>query len=137
MKKLATLLLALLLSLQTLSAFAGYDEPLFVTITSDCCSTCQKLKPVVEDLEYDYGSQVTFLTLDVSTRNSIEESRQKANEYGIGNFFEKNLGAVPRVAILCPGGEKVDKTFLGEIRKEIYRQALDELLLDTTKVCSL
>lgn len=112
------------------------DKPLFVTITSDCCYSCKKLKPVLEELQFEYDSRVTFVTLYVSGREQIEESRQKAEEYGIAEYFNSNKGMLPKVAILCPGTNKTDKEFLGEIRKEVYEQALDELLLDTSKICN-
>ena len=137
--KILTLIVAILsltLSLGIAQKVFADDNPIFVTITSDCCSTCQKLKPVVEDLEYEYGSQITFLTFNVSSRASLEEAKQIAEEHGISEFFNNNKNAVPKVGILCPGG-KAEKTFLGEIRKEVYEKAIDELLNDTTQLCSL
>ena len=137
MKNKITLSIILALTLNSGLALAFDDPPLFVTITSDCCYSCKKLKPVLEELQTEYDGQITFVTLYVSSREQIEESKQKADEYGISEYFNSNKGVVPKVAILCPGTNKTNREFIGEIRKEIYKQALDELLLDTSRICSL
>lgn len=128
--------MALAISFGTNNIASAHQDPMFVTITSDGCATCQKLKPTVDDLENEYGGQITFITLDVSSRNLLEEAKQIAENNGISNFFDNNKSAVPMVGILCPGG-KVEKTFLGETRKEVYEQALNKLLEDTNQLCSL
>ncbi len=132
-----TMILILGVSLSS-NAYAS-DEPLFVTITTEWCSTCKQLKPVIEQLEDDYSGQINFLTLNPSTKASLEESREKVSEYGEGvsDFFEKNKNTVPIVGILCPNGTKVEKTFIGETNIEAYEKALDELLADTNTICSL
>ncbi len=132
---------AILLMLSCLSAQAvkatDDSNPLFVTITMKECYTCQKLKPVIEKLENEYADRITFVTLDVSSKAALEESRQKAANFGIGDFFEKNRNALPAVGILCPGGFKVENIFSGETKIDTYEEALNKLLLDASKLCSL
>lgn len=137
--KIISAILAILLSIGCINISGATDEgnPIFVTITTGTCYSCKKLKPVIEELEYEYYGKVNFITLDVSNKSLFEESRQIAEEKGISKFFEENKGAVPRVGILCPDGVKTDKVFTGETRKEIYTEALDAFLTDTSKVCSL
>lgn len=130
-----TLIATLIFSMH--NAFAD-SNPFFVTITaSEYCSTCKKLEPVVEELENEYSSKVTFITLDVSSKDLLETSRVIARENGVEQFFEENTGLVPKVGILCPGATKVEKIFIGETRKEIYKEAIEKLLTDTSTVCSL
>ncbi len=136
-KKIFTTLFVLIFLTFTTSIAQASDEPLFVTITTEWCSTCKQLKPVLEELENQYSGQVNFLTLNPSTKELLEESRQKAEEYGIVEFFEKNKSVAPTVGILCPDGKKVDKVFIGEINIETYEHALDELLSDSNTICSL
>ncbi|OGI20417.1 MAG: hypothetical protein A3B68_02725 [Candidatus Melainabacteria bacterium RIFCSPHIGHO2_02_FULL_34_12] len=139
MKKIFLILIVILtfsMSFNVPSAFASSDNPLFVTITAESCHSCQKLKPVVENLENNFNGKVTFITLDITSRASIEEAKSKAQEYGIIDFFNKNKSTVPKVGILCPGG-KVEKEFLGEIDQNIYESALNELLTDPVHLCSL
>ncbi len=141
MKKYITFLLSLLILIGNSfigKAFAFDDEnPLFVTITAQSCYSCQKLKPVVKNLEENYQGRITFITLDVSSKNSIQESKETASQYGLDEFFDKNKNTLPKVGIICPGGKKVENEFLGEINQEVYEKALDGLLADSAQLCSL
>ena len=132
------ILLITLISFSLQAARASDDlNPLFVTITMKECYSCQKLKPVIEELKDEYNGRVTFVTLDVSSKASLEESKDTAETLGIESFFNENKKALPAVGIVCPGGTKVENVFAGETEKEIYKEALDKLLLDTSKLCSL
>lgn len=128
---------ALVINLILAPLASASDNLLFVTITTETCYSCQKLKPVIEELEYEYYGRIDFITLDVSNKYSIEESRRIAQEKGIIDYFEENKGVTPRVGILCPEHTKAEKIFTGETRKEIYKEALDHLLLEGTAICSL
>ena len=112
------------------------NSPLFVTITSEWCHTCKSLKPVIEELKTSYEDRVTFLTLVTSSKESLDESRDIAREYSILDYFEANKNTLPNVAIFCPGG-KLEKNFIGEVRKEIYTNALEEILTEENQLCSL
>ncbi len=137
-KSIILLLFILVTLTSSIPALAGDDtNPLFVTITAKSCYSCQKLKPVVESLKESYSDRITFLTLDVSSKSSIDESREIADQYGVSDFFENNKSTLPKVGIICPGGKKVEKEFLGEINQEVYVNALDELLADSYQICSL
>jgi len=117
---------------------ASYDSsPLFVTITMKECYSCQKIKPIFEELKNEYNDRVEFVTLDVSSKSSLEEAKETASNLGIESFFNENKNGLPAVGIVCPGGTKVENVFSGETDKEIYKEALDKLLLDTSKLCSL
>ena len=104
-RKIKMLVVAVMISLNLAIAQVTFADsnPLFVTITSEYCSSCQKLKPVLEELENEYSGQVTFLTFDVSSKSSLEDAKQTADAHGITKFFEDNKGLVPRVGIICPG----------------------------------
>ena len=138
MKKLFFILLITLISFSLEVAKASNNSnPLFVTITMKGCYSCQNLKPVIEELENEYSDRVTFVTLDVSSKTSLEESKETAETLGIESFFDENKKGLPAVGIVCPGGTKVENVFAGEIEKKIYKEALDKLLLDTSRLCSL
>lgn len=136
MKSIIRLILILILSLALYPAFAG-GTPEIVAITSTNCSSCKILESVLDDLENSYNGRVAFLRLYVSSKSSIEEAREKAEEFGITKFFEDNKAIVPTVGILCPGSAKAENIFIGETRKEVYEEALNKLLEDTEKLCSL
>lgn len=131
------LIAVVLIMLFSIKAAYANDNPLFVTITTDTCYSCKKLKPVIEELEYEYSGKINFITLNISSRSQIEEARQIAQWQGITRFFEENKNSVPRVGIVCPGGGKVEKVLTGEIRKEVYQKELDYILFDTKTICSL
>ena len=137
MKKIFIILLVLsLLSIKTTKAVAD-SNPLFVTITMKECYSCQKLKPVIEELKTEYGDRMKFITLDVSSKASLEASKETAAALGIETFFNENKKALPAIGIVCPGGTKVENVFSGETEKETYKEAIDKLLLDTSRLCSL
>ena len=121
------------------ATFAHENDPvLFAIITAeDWCATCQKLKPVVEELEYEYYGRVEFVKLDASSKYALEDAKRVADEKNIGEFFESHKTSLPTVGIFCPGGKKLEKSFIGETRKEAYKEALDVLLFDTPRICSL
>lgn len=134
-KRLIIILLTALFIFSSINNASANHDFMLVTISGENCSSCQKLVPVINDLEYEYGTKITFITLDVSSKSSIEESKQIAEEYGISDFFN-NKKAIPTVGIFCPGG-KLEKTFIGETRPELYKKAIDNLLLNQAEICSL
>ena len=135
-RKIITLLSVAAMILVAVPAYAD-ENPLFVTITMKECYSCQKLKPVIEELKNEYTGRVTFITLDVSSKTSLLEAKETATNLRIENFFNENKNSLPAVGIVCPGGTKVENVFSGEANKEIYKEALDKLLLDTSRLCSL
>lgn len=141
MNKLAKVFLALFFALalnaNIIFVSLAYDSPLVVVITASWCSSCQKVKPVIEELEYEYYGRIKFVTLDATSKYTLEEAKQLAEENNIIGFFNERKGSLPAVGIVCPGGTKVDKVFVGELRKEIYKEALDVLLFDAPRICSL
>ena len=137
MRAIFQIILILSLSLMVIEPVFASDSPEIVAITSSNCSACKSLEPVLDELENDYSGRVKVLRLYVSSKSSLEEAKEKAEENGITKFFEENKMLVPTVGILCPGGVKTENIFIGETRKEIYTAALDKLLADTEKLCSL
>lgn len=135
-KIITALLIASILSTGIVQRVFADDLPLFVTITANWCSSCQKLKPVIEELQYEYQGKLKFITLDTTSKSALEESRQVAENNGIGDFFNNNKSSLPKVGIFCPQG-KLEKSFTGEIRKETYKEVLSKFLEDSTKICSL
>ena len=113
------------------------ENPLFVTITAKWCTSCQNLKPSVEELEYVYNGKVDFLTLDISNKESLETSLKKAEEAGIAGFFNKNKINVPTVGIFCNSTSTPDKIFIGESNKAVYEKALEEMFSPNHQICSL
>ena len=133
--KLITAFIVILSFLIPQAAFCS-DGPTVAVVTSNNCSTCNQIKPIIKELEDNYGTQVEFVTFNLSSRGSLEEARQLASEKGLASFLEEHKATVPTVGILCPGG-KVEKLFVGETNSQIYKDALNEILLNMSNLCSL
>lgn len=136
--KTLTLMTISFLSVTLQAAFAIDERPIFALITAEkSCTACQQLKPIIEELKNEFTGKVNFITLDISSKDALQQSKQTAQDKGISKFFEDNKGLVPKVGILCPGGNKTEKLFTGEVRKEPYEEALNYILFDTATLCSL
>ncbi len=130
-----SLILVLLLITSTLGSYAS-DKPLFVTITSKFCITCKQLEPIVEELKSKYGEKIDFIKLDVSSKDSLEEAKNTASQYGISDYYDQNKMNIPNVGIFCLSANKPEKSFLGETNKKLYEDSLNELIVNSSKVCS-
>lgn len=134
MKKILTTLVLFLITIN--SSFAS-DNPSFVIITSKFCVTCKELEPIVEDLKSKYDGKISFIKLDVSSKDSLAESKELAQKNGLSEYYEKNKMNIPNVGLFCSGANNPEKSFLGETNKKLYEDAINELLTNTSKVCSL
>ena len=116
---LGSLLFCNLFKIPVLAFYPG-EKPLFVEISTDWCFACKMLKPIVEELKNEYGDKVEFVQLD-------PQAGQKATEYGVSDFFNKNKGVFPTVGVISFSG-KVDKVIVGANKKEAYEEILNNLL---------
>ena len=132
---LKTLILLLVLFFQTFSAQA-FAQFYFVTVSTQWCSACKMLKPVIEELKNEYGNQITFIDLDPTSDQSFAESMKIAQEYGITSFFNANRNAFPTVGILCASSPVPEKVIIGANPKQAYKDILDKLLLSEPGICS-
>ena len=108
-------------------AFYSQGKPFFVEISTDWCFACKMLKPTVEQLISEYGSEVEFVLLDPSNEDKAKIAEQKAQEYGITDFYNKNKNAFPTVGILRADGMQ-EKIIVGANDKHSYTEVLDRLL---------
>ena len=124
----------------TLSANAQYlsdGKPVFVEISTDWCFACKMLKPTIEELKRQYAGSVTFIHLDPTSEESLAQSIQLAQDYGVLDFFNANRNAFPTVGILCSSSSNAEKLIVGANAIDEYRNALNTLLADSSKTCSL
>lgn len=123
-----------------LSANAQYlsdGKPVFVEISTDWCFACKMLKPTIEELKRQYAGSVTFIHLDPTSEESLAQSLQLAQDYGVLDFFNANRNAFPTVGILCSSSSNAEKLIVGANAIDEYKNALNNLLADSTKTCSL
>lgn len=115
------------------SSYSSQGKPLLVEVSTSWCFACKLLKPTIEQLKSEYGSQVEFILLDASNEETSKFAAQIAEEYGITDFFNKNKNAFPTVGIISPGGN-VEKIILGAHDKITYSEVLNNLLGITSVV---
>ena len=113
------------------------DKPLFVIVSTDWCSACKVLHPVINELEAQYSGQISFLHLDASNEETVNASRLVAAQYGLSAYFDSNRNVVPKVGILCPGATVPDKVIIGASPKGVYIDAINSFILDPNKICSI
>ena len=115
-------------SLKVSAEFSNYygDKPVFVEVSTDWCFACNLLKPTIQELEKQYGSEVEFIRLNGSNEETIKQAEQLASEYGVADFFNKRK-AYPTVGIFSTSG-KLEKEIVGANAKEAYTTVLDGLI---------
>ena len=112
------------------------DKPLFVIVSTDWCYACKKLHPIIEELEAQYKGQVNFLSLDASSDDTVNASRQIAAQYGLAAYFDSNRNVFPKVGILCSGSTAPEKIITGAYGKETYIEVINTFILDPNKTCN-
>jgi thiol-disulfide isomerase/thioredoxin len=101
-------------------------KPFVVKIHADWCGSCKATEATWTRVEKDLGDQATVVQLDVSDRVAYSESAAKAEELGIGEFFQEYRSRTGTVAILdCETLEPVE-VLAGERDFEKYREAVEK-----------
>ena len=100
-------------------------KPVVVDIYADWCAGCKKIKPTLEALKKEYGSEATFVVFDVTDKAKIKESEAKAKELGLSDVFAKYKAKTATVAVMNPGTGEVVKLLQKNTNKADYVAALD------------
>lgn len=106
----------------------GDSRPMFVEISTDWCHACNILRPTIEQLRLEYGSQVNFVRLNLSNEATRAQASIIAANLGITNFLISNSRAFPTVGILCSSNTRADKLIIGANNKAVYTSALNNLI---------
>jgi len=116
--------------IQTPAYYSGY-KPLFIEISTQWCFACKIVKPIVEELQKEYSSEVDFVLLDLTNEETTKEAEQIASNYGITDLFNSNRNAFPTI-IIVPTNTSEPQILLGARGKEAYTGILNNLLGVTT-----
>lgn len=128
--------IAISLAIQPLPSISSSDHLYFVTVSTEWCYACKLLKPVIEELKIEYGGNITFINLDPTSEESLNQSTKIAEQYGLTNFFNNNKGAFPTVGILCPGATVAEQVIVGANSKGVYKETIERLLNNETSTCN-
>lgn len=92
----------------------------------ECQIWCNKVKPIVQQLEQTYLDKVDFVALDTST-DSFANSMSQAQTLGLSKFLSDNRDYAPVVGVFSARG-KIVKQLVGPKNKSIYEDAIAKAL---------
>ena len=109
-------------------ASPGEVKPLVVLVFDQNCKVwCSKTRPIMAELQKEYGERVTFSELD-STQSQLPESRKKAKELGILGFFSDVADYVP-VVVVFSARRALVKELTGPKTKSDYQLNIEKSLI--------
>jgi len=108
---------------------AGVAAPraLVVKIHADWCGTCQLLRGTWHTLQRDLAGRARFVILDVTNRDAVAASRQRAQALGILGFFNAAKARTGTVAIFDAQTRKPVVIYQGELDAAPYEAAVARL----------
>ena len=123
--------MSLVTLLLPLSAFAKDAAPqdrvmLVFVFEKSCRISCDRVRPVLVELETAYKEKLRVVELDVSPSKHAE-TQKKAEELGLKSFLSDTEDWYPAVGIFSRNGKKV-KEILGAQTKEKYEAAIEKAL---------
>lgn len=77
-------------------------KPVVVDIYASWCPACKNIAPTVSKIKQQYGTKITFVTLDVSDRASSAKAEAKAKQLGLSKFFAANKTQTGSLTIVDP-----------------------------------
>lgn len=92
----------------------------------ECQVWCNKVKPIVQELERTYKDKVEFVSLDTSA-DSFASSMSHAKPLGLAKFLADNQDYAPVVGVFSAKG-KIVKELVGPKSKSIYEDAIAKAL---------
>lgn len=94
---------------------------------NSCRISCDRVRPVIKELEEQYEDRVQFLELDVSKERRAE-SKKTAESLRISGFFADAVDWYPVVGVFNARRKKV-KEFVGAKNKKDYQAAIEKALI--------
>ena len=108
-------------------------KPVVVNIHASWCSSCQRLEPTLSKLKQQYSGKASFVQFDVSDRSSSQSAMSRANQLGLGQFFQVNKAQTSLVAIVNPKTGMVIQEFRGNSNLQDYQTALNSAINQVKK----
>jgi hypothetical protein len=106
------------------SAEADASKPFVVKIHPDWCGTCERTEETVVMLRDTTTGTPRIVVLDVTSRESVEQSRAEADRLGLRAFFDANKSKTGTIGILHGATREVVKILKGETELTAYLEAL-------------
>lgn len=115
---------------QAMPALSGelQGKPVVVNIHASWCPSCQRVEPTLSQLKQQYSGKANFVQFDVSDRGSSQASLSRANQLGLGKFYQTNKSQTSLVAIVNPKTGTVMQEFRGNSNLKDYQTALNRAI---------
>ncbi len=111
-----------------LAADGTFEKPIFVLVFDKTCHAwCGQVRPVVKELQQEYGDRIEFAELDV-TQSALEEAKKTAKQMGLQRYISDFSDLVPLVAVFNTRRDLI-KELVGPKRKEDYKKVVDAAML--------
>lgn len=105
-------------------------KPLVVLVFDQTCKAwCSQVRPVIKELQTEYGDRVTFAELD-ATDSVLAETKKQAKELGLLSWMTDVRDYVPLVAFF-DNKRKVVNELLGPKTKKDYKENIEKALSRT------
>lgn len=103
-------------------------KPVVVDIYASWCPACKNVAPTLSQLKKDYAGKANFIVLDVSDRSKADKSARKAQELGLGRFFEANKSQTGMIAIIDPATGSILAQYRNNADKSAYSSVLNSAI---------
>lgn len=103
-------------------------KPVVVDIYATWCAACKNVAPTLSQLKTDYAGKAHFIVLDVSDRSKAAQSARKAQELGLGRFFEANKSQTGMIAIIDPATGNILAQHRNNANKTAYSSVLNSAI---------
>jgi hypothetical protein len=97
-----------------------------VKIHSDWCGTCTRMEPLWTRLGEECGDKAQLVLLDVTDRESTENSSREAERLGLKEFFDAHKSKTATIAVIEAATGKPVAVFKGEMDFAKYEAVLTE-----------
>lgn len=108
-----------------LAADHAFEKPLFLMVFDKTCHAwCDKVRPMVKELQQEYSDRVDFAELDI-TQEVLPESKKTAKQLGVLKLIADFGDQVPSVAICARDRNNIIKEVAGPKPKEEYKNLVE------------
>ena len=99
-------------------------EVILAEIYASWCPGCKNIQPTIDQLIKD-SPEINFVQLDVSTPSKAEESREKAKDLMILDFYNVNKSKTATVAVIAPTSGEIVSVFENDNDLDGYKAAIE------------
>jgi thiol-disulfide isomerase/thioredoxin len=114
-------------AMQHMSALAPslQGKPVVARIHASWCPACKATQSTIDAIKAKYGDKISFVGFDVTDGKTSAAAAAKAQQLGLGAFFEAKKTATSTVAVVNPQTGAIVATFYADSNESDYDRAID------------